>query len=811
MVGGDGTVLRDAEGKTRWQPLISFTDKGVRDNWSAQIVDAVHKAHPDALQGPGAGGRGHVKPRLTSTWKNSRALPPRSSTCAKATGGTAIVQCPFTLARSAPVATGGSPPRCRTRRCGPSAGRKMRPSPLGLAAGKVAGVDIDILIQATADRVVFAVEQAIGRTPLARIGLAPKILLAFRCDTPFSKLSTGTFLMPDDTEAKVELLADGQQFVVDGIHPDTGRAYFWPAGSPETVPLDELPAITLEQAQAIVAEARAILVANGGVEKKTPPRERKTTSANADSFFAKVNEAALRNLAAWVKPLFPKAVYHPATGAWRVASKDRGRPDLEEDISIHPEGIQDFGLEKPLTPIDVVIEHGDAPDAVQAALRLCGHIGIDPGQLGWHPPGNGAGGQKNEPTGADEEREKQKRKPNGPDPGDEPDTEKPVLRLRYGFDTTTPQPIGTIVEGLLHAGSVTLIYGPPKSGKSFLATDLFLTIAAREKQWMDHAIVRSGPVLCVACEGHAGFWKRTAAAAKTRGWDRTTFPEGFILATGRPMLIRADARGMTYAPDPSSVLAALEEAKQRGLVPVAIIIDTVFRSFGAGNVNASPDMNVYLASIAVLTDQGYAVALVHHEIKSGGTPAGSVSLIGGADTIVHVWRESETSNRRFWQVEMAKDDAETEPRAFALEVVPIGLDPDGRPASSCVIHDAGAAPDAATKNKRGRPPSENSDAAILANLIFDELCALLADPNEGQDVAFHPQATPIRAVSRTRLRGSLNRAGILDPVTDEADRKRITANNDNQVKRAINRLKNQRKVIANEQWIGLAPQGDHKF
>jgi hypothetical protein len=50
MVGGDGTVMRDAEGKQRWQPLITFSDKGVRDRWSAQIVDAVHEAYPEALR-----------------------------------------------------------------------------------------------------------------------------------------------------------------------------------------------------------------------------------------------------------------------------------------------------------------------------------------------------------------------------------------------------------------------------------------------------------------------------------------------------------------------------------------------------------------------------------------------------------------------------------------------------------------------------------------------------------------------------------------------------------------------------------------
>jgi hypothetical protein len=118
-----------------------------------------------------------------------------------------------------------------------------------------------------------------------------------------------------------------------------------------------------------------------------------------------------------------------------------------------------------------------------------------------------------------------------PEPQPQPDGDR-RLRLRYGFDATAPQPLGTIVEGLLHAGSVTLIYGPPKSGKSFVITDAGLSIADHQPEWMGHK----------------------SAAAKKRVWDRDTFPAGFILATGRPMLISVDARGQHYAPDPSSIL-----------------------------------------------------------------------------------------------------------------------------------------------------------------------------------------------------------------------------------------------------------------
>jgi hypothetical protein len=260
----------------------------------------------------------------------------------------------------------------------------------GLATGALAGIDVDVLTQAVVDQIVRVVEQLVAPTPLVRIGLAPKIMLAFRSDKPFRKLSTGTFLMPDGSEAQVEILADGQQFVADGIHPKTGQPYHWPAACPRTLPLEDVPRITLSQARAVIVMAREVLFANGAVEKNEQRRHRKRDGAGkaarapSDGFFRNVNEAALCNLGSWVRALFPNVKYQPATGAWRVASKERGRPDLQEDISFHPEGIQDFGQEQGLTPIDAVMHYGGACDAATAALWLCGQLGMEPASLGWY-------------------------------------------------------------------------------------------------------------------------------------------------------------------------------------------------------------------------------------------------------------------------------------------------------------------------------------------------------------------------------------------------------------------------------------------
>jgi AAA domain/RepB DNA-primase N-terminal domain len=94
----------------------------------------------------------------------------------------------------------------------------------------------------------------------------------------------------------------------------------------------------------------------------------------------RLNDAALANLAAWVPELFPKArPYHD--GGYRVSSADLGR-DLEEDLSLVPEGIKDFGVhdmgderEGKRTPIDIVMEwgqvdFGDACDWLRERLGL---------------------------------------------------------------------------------------------------------------------------------------------------------------------------------------------------------------------------------------------------------------------------------------------------------------------------------------------------------------------------------------------------------------------------------------------------------
>jgi len=104
---------------------------------------------------------------------------------------------------------------------------------------------------------------------LVRTGQAPKRAILLRTDTPFKKV-TGNIITPNgNTDEKIELLANGQQVVVFGTHPKTGKPYSWFGGDPSSIKHEELPYISEDEAKQFVADAVALLVKDFGY--KMPP------------------------------------------------------------------------------------------------------------------------------------------------------------------------------------------------------------------------------------------------------------------------------------------------------------------------------------------------------------------------------------------------------------------------------------------------------------------------------------------------------------------------------------------------------------
>jgi len=250
----------------------------------------------------------------------------------------------------------------------------------GIICENVVAIDIDALDESVAEKLIIRLMQVPGadRAP-CRVGKAPKALFLFRTSTPLAKRMTPEFSV-NGRKCQVEVLGKVQQFVAFGLHAETGREYTWSNGDPLSVPVADLPEITSEQVEAYIADAEVVLAEYGSpVKEAKEPIKAKTV---VGTFWQRVNSAALANTDAWVRDLFTTATKEVGTGAWRVTSAALGR-SLEEDISIHEDGIQDFGLEQPETPISLVEKYGGAPSVKDAAIWLCERLGRDPADFGW--------------------------------------------------------------------------------------------------------------------------------------------------------------------------------------------------------------------------------------------------------------------------------------------------------------------------------------------------------------------------------------------------------------------------------------------
>ena len=120
-------------------------------------------------------------------------------------------------------------------------------------------IDADTKNPQHADLIAQMIRSVIGELPL-RIGQAPKAGYLCRTDPDYqyTRIEFGERNAKGSLQDRVEILAEGRQFVAHGIHPVTAKPYAWPDGIPdlETVPF--VPAATLD---GLLASLRPLLPA----------------------------------------------------------------------------------------------------------------------------------------------------------------------------------------------------------------------------------------------------------------------------------------------------------------------------------------------------------------------------------------------------------------------------------------------------------------------------------------------------------------------------------------------------------------------
>jgi hypothetical protein len=150
----------------------------------------------------------------------------------------------------------------------------------GVLTIRTPALDLDILHPEAADAAEVLTRGRFEERGyiLVRFGKPPKRAILFRTDEPFSKIAANLF-GPDGMPQKIEFLGNGQQVVVDGIHPDTLQPYRWQDKQPGEVERNDLPYITGAEAQQLVDDTAHLLVAQFGF-KRADSKKKSDGNAN---------------------------------------------------------------------------------------------------------------------------------------------------------------------------------------------------------------------------------------------------------------------------------------------------------------------------------------------------------------------------------------------------------------------------------------------------------------------------------------------------------------------------------------------------
>lgn len=186
-----------------------------------------------------------------------------------------------------------------------------------------------------------------------------------------------------------------------------------------------------------------------------------------------------------------------------------------------------------------------------------------------------------------------------------------------------------LVDGVITAGGLSVLWGRSGTYKSFVALDWALTIATEECLWQGRE-VKHGLVVYVAAEGAHGLAKRAVGWRHWKGVQH--IPSKIRLLPHSIVLNSEDAEQLVLA------------IKALGDTPVLVVLDTLARTFGSGDENKTADMNGYVnAADRLRTETGAHVLIIHHAGKDEEKgERGNLALRGAADTVINVTREGKS-------------------------------------------------------------------------------------------------------------------------------------------------------------------------
>jgi len=542
----------------------------------------------------------------------------------------------------------------------------------GILTRFVPAVDDDVLDGEVAETIHQWVKELIPSSypELLRFGRYPKRAVLFRCDKPFSKVSTGKWIDEKGIEHQLEILCDGQQLAVYGTHPDTNEAYKWPIARPGRTPRTSLPLLTPEAAQTLVNRAKALFQERGWrpkrEERKDPPGPK--SFDRADSEAHKIALALADRIESLCRGLLPKGRVDGKN--WTVGDIN-GAPGQSLKVCL-------VGESRGLW-LDFADEgwRGDALDLVEAVKNLKTIDAMDWARswLGW--PSKGSEWRDEPKTDANNQQQSAHGSLNN--------------FAFLGDETSSPQKM--LIEGAMPLEGLPFIGGQSSAGKTFIAV-LIAVCAASGKPFFGHEVQERVGSVIVAAEGKGMLRARIAAAMKELGI------EGDILvAWVKQVPDFNQAQGLqAFVRD---LRAISEHFKTKFGVRLGLVfVDTVSASF---DIKEEADNAEAARVCKVMRRIGDAIAAlvvpIHHYGKNAAVGLrGASAWRANADFVLSVMADidPQTGNVTNRQLAIAKDrdGAQGPLTAFTLKPVELGTDEAGNSWGSMVAiaHESAAKP-----------------------------------------------------------------------------------------------------------------------
>jgi hypothetical protein len=442
-------------------------------------------------------------------------------------------------------------------------------------------LDIDIRHPAAASAVEQAVRDFISRDlpryelP-TRYGELPKRALIFRTDAPFPKLTINFLPRPGEKSERLEFLGDGQQLVINGIHPDTRAPYTWRNGAIPDIVAAELVTIDASVARRIINLATEVLTEQFGYIVRAAGKSRAETDANrvGDGLddppgfdWGQIDHILDHDILTRYAMAMAASGWHASPGTlfnFLLNRLEAIRPQAEA----HGEGER---WQRRRSELHDIVDSAAAKAEAKAEAK----------------DQQGADGQTG-PQGAY-------------DPAAKDGT---AFNYSWRFRAPDDQDATAtreLVQGILPETGAGLISGQWGLYKSFVAINLTVSVM-RGTKFAGRKVMRQGAVMWVVAEGQSGIRKRFAAAWKeAAGGDFLDAP--LLWVERSPRLL--DKHG-------GKILAAMAQHAQAilqakfGLPLALVVIDTLGKAAKAAKTGDMNDDVTAKISMGALTEASQA-------------------------------------------------------------------------------------------------------------------------------------------------------------------------------------------------------------